>query len=80
MQTHHTDVLPHTPEEGLDVIDRGGVDEFTVVEDETYPEVVHEDGEAGHDSEDAPWSTKLEPGAGELAVKVQDAGTYSVCL
>ena len=37
------------------------MDEFAVVEDETYPEVVHEDREAGHDGDDDPWATELIP-------------------
>ena len=52
-------MLPHTPEEGLNVIDRGGVDELAVIEHETDPEVIHEDWEAGHDGDHTPWSTKL---------------------
>ena len=52
-------MVPHTPEERLDIIDGGGVDKGAVVEDQADPEVVHENGEAGHDIEDPPWSTEL---------------------
>ena len=52
-------VIPHAPEERLDVIEGGWADECAVVEDEADPEVVHEDGEAGHDGDDTPWSAKL---------------------
>lgn len=52
-------MVPHTPEERLDIIDGGGVDKGAVVEDQADPEVVHQNREAGHDSEDPPWSTEL---------------------
>ncbi len=55
-------MLPHAPEERLDVIDGGGVYKGAVVEDQADPEVVHQDREAGHDGEDTPWTTELIPG------------------
>lgn len=54
-------MIPHTPEEGDDIGGGVGEDQLTIVEDKAYPEVVHEDGESGHDSDNAPWSTELIP-------------------
>ena len=34
---------------------------MAVIEDEAYPEVVHEDGETGHDGDNAPWAAELIP-------------------
>ena len=80
--THHTNVLPHAPKERLNVIDRGRMDKRAVIEDEAYPEVVHENGETGHDGHNTPWSTKLIPSKGLERGKVQvwTGRAYSVCL
>ena len=58
--THHTNVLPHTPEEGLDVIHRGGMNERAIIKDQAYPEVVHQDGEERHNEHNASGTSKLE--------------------
>ena len=58
------------------------MDKRTVIEDEAYPEVVHENGETGHDGHNTPWSTEFIPSERSERRKVQlwTDRTYSVCL
>lgn len=75
-------MLPHAPEERLNVVDRGGANEVAIIEHEAYPEVVHEDGEAGHDGNDAPWTAELIPfGVRSTGGEDEEVGNaHSVCL
>lgn len=57
-------MTPHAHKEGLDLVKGGRVDDLTVVELETYPEIIHEQREAGHHGRDAPWPAELVAGSG----------------
>ena len=57
--TYGADVVPHATEKGKDIINGAREGELPIVEDETYPKIVHENGEARHDSHDSPRATKL---------------------
>lgn len=40
-------------------MDRARVDEFPVVENQAYPEIIHHYWEAGHNRCDAPWAAEF---------------------
>ena len=52
-------MVPHTPEERLDIIDGGGVDKGAVVEDQADPEVVHQDRKSCHNCNYTPRAAKF---------------------
>lgn len=56
---HISNVTPHPSEKRNKVVGGTGVGDLSVVEDQTYPEVIHQDREEGHHSSHAPWASKL---------------------
>lgn len=80
--TYSADMFPHTTEERQNIINGAWEGELPVVEDEAYPKVVHENGEARHDSHDSPRATKLISTLSALEGVVQEVTgveTYSRC-
>ena len=59
--TYDSDVLPHSPKEGYNVIHRRGPDELAIVEPEAYPKIIHEGREADHHGRDSPWASEFIP-------------------
>lgn len=53
---------PHALKERNNVIHRSRRNKFPVIEPETYPEVIHENGKTNHHRCDTPWATKLVSG------------------
>jgi hypothetical protein len=57
--THLADMLAHSQEERLNIIQRLGMNQLSVVEPEADPEVVHKQWEKSHHKSDANGTTKL---------------------
>lgn len=66
-RTYIANMNPHAVKEGNNVIHGSRYHKFPVIEPKTYPEVIHQYGEANHHGCDTPWATELVSGgyAGE---------------
>ena len=59
MNEYRFDVTPYFEEQRFYLVQIVRIDKLPVIKPQTSPEVVHEHGEAGHNSKYTPWTTKF---------------------
>lgn len=59
--THLLHMCPHCPQEWNNIVHRGRMHKFSIVEPQTNPQVVHQDGETSDNGSNSPWTTELIP-------------------